>query len=156
MAILMTSGIFIKMKSRTRAFLVAGLIIISLKAYAVSQEQITAAVKLAITDMEKLSSNLALCNVQIEKYRSSRAMQTQECRLIPPSFEAHLASHKTAMDMLTQVSLDSRVEETISGWWTTQKKLAERFKNTKILLEMDMHRHMEMIKKNHISINQKR
>jgi hypothetical protein len=156
MAILMTSGIFVKMNSRTRAFIATCLVLISIKAYALSQQQITAAVKLAITDMEKLSSHLALCNVQIEKYRSSRAMQTQECLLIPPSFEAHLASHKTAMDMLTQVSLDSRVEETISRWWKTQKKLAERFKNTKILLEMDMHRHMEMIKKNHISINQKR
>ena len=131
----------------TKTLTSASLLTISFGAYAISQEQITEAVTFAISDMDQLSSDLIRCNAQIEKYRSSRAMQTDACLYISASFKNHLESYEKAVDMLTKTSLDVRVGEEVSKWWESQKKLSERLKNSKTLLETDMHRHMEMIKK---------
>lgn len=152
----MASGISIKMNSKTKALFAACLLNISFTAHALSQEEITDAVTFAISDMEQLSSDLIRCNGQIERFRSSRAMQTDACLVISQSFENHLASHKKATDLLTKASLDIRVEQERSKWWETQKKLSDRLKNTRSLLEMDMQRHMEMIKQYRINLNPKR
>ena len=152
----MASGISIKMNSKTKTLFAACLLNISFAAHALSQEEITDAVTFAVSDMEQLSSDLIQCNSQIEKFRSSRAMQTDACLVIAQSFKNHLASHKKATDLLTKASLDIRVEQERSKWWETQKKLSERLKKTQALLEMDMQRHMEIIKQYRINPNPNR